>query len=175
MWYNYITLFLPVLLIAIIVGIMIGWLIGFGVGFLGIATTLFIAGVLNHSPVLSFSAIPFFILFLLCAFESLRRIIDRDNFKRRVTDYIAEGQRIFETNSNLTLSTEDYIALVRNWSKKVSEDIRLHKGQAEMESFLAQASTREYDDATDDSRRRNCATKIVGTRKYQLLLLRERL
>ncbi len=175
-----IILFLPLLIVALVIGIMIGWLIAFGVGFLGVAATLFITGVLNNSPVLSFSAIPFLILCLLCAFESARRIIARDNFKSRITDYIAEGQRIFTNNSILTISTTDYITLVKNWSKKVSEDIKCHKGQAETESFLAEASTREYyrlidDNAIEEHIRRSKAAQIVGTQKYQLILLRERL
>jgi len=128
------------LIIAVVIGFMIGWLIGFGVAFLGVMTTLFIMGVLNHSCILSVSAIPFFILFLLCAFESVRRIVSESNFEKRIAQYITEGKELQRTSYE---ASDEYERVANDWVNKVASDIQKHRGQPEANLFLVEWDTKQ--------------------------------
>ncbi len=111
-----------------------------------------------------------------------RTILDicKAKFKARVDRYIAEGQDIVEKFADTTISTADYLVLERTWSKKVSEDIRCHKGQLQMERFLAKATTREFESRQsvgdiELQEVRSLADQIVATRLRQLQELWKRL
>ncbi len=117
--------------------IVIGWLVAFGGIFLGIAATLFIAGVLNQSYILSFSTIPFFVLSLLCAFESARRIISESDFKKRIAQYIVDG-KVLQKNGSSYETSDEYEKIANDWVNKVVSDIRKHRGQSEANLFLVQ-------------------------------------
>ncbi len=125
----------------------------------------------------------FCLLTLLSSYLRLRteqRLKKRTaDFKTRITDYIAEGQHLMEEYGGITIGTPDYIVQEITWSKKVSEDIRCHKGQVEMNLFLAEATTRVFESklAGSDSLQeaRDYADRIVATRLRQLEELRGRL
>ncbi|MFC1953145.1 hypothetical protein ACFLWR_03340 [Chloroflexota bacterium] len=113
-------------------------------------------------------------------FHAIQTAVKEHNFKDRVDSYIAEGQRIVMDKDNPNICTMQYITLGRDWSNKVSEDIRKHKGQAEMEGFLAKGTTEECEhrieeSGVQDKYRREAVAKIVSTQKTQLELLRKRL
>ena len=162
-------LFLLPLITAVIVGIMLNKLIAVASVFLAAAIAILIG---THSVLVS---IPFVLLsFFFFAWVGRLYL-----FEKRVGNYIVEGNHILEKYGFDTPGTIDYIVWVRTWSKKVSEDIRRHKGQAEMELFLVEATTRIFESKLADSNHtqeaRMYASYIVGTQLRQLMELRNRL
>lgn len=168
------------LIIAVIIGIMAGFLTTLIAVFSAIAVTLFIAGVGYNSSLLCYGAALFLILSILCACESLHRIICKDKFKTRISNYIAEGERIKANLNFSTVKTVDYIQWVKSWSEKVAKDIQRQKGQAEAELFFDKSATRVADNMLKDnsildSEQRNYVVQITSNRLARLYDLQKRL
>ncbi len=162
------------LIIAVVIGMMIHWLIGFGGIFLGGAITLFIMGVLNQSRILSFSAIPFLILFLVCAFESVRRIISESDFKKRIAQHITDGTVLYRDKMAYKTGDE-YERVANDWVGKVASDIRKHRGQSEAGQFLAEYPKKQNVSMESEDTQRDRIQNMLSSLTGWLAWLQQRL
>jgi hypothetical protein len=158
-------LFLILLITAVAIGLRMNVFVTLFLSFVALGITILLS---IHSVL---AATPFVLLSFVFGFLAASRYL----FNKRVAAYIAEGQRILIDYSTSTLSTVDYVDLVRSWQRKVSEDIQHHKGQAE-DFVMLEATIQEFekglDKSSDDATRRNLASQIVGTQLRQLKGLR---